>query len=222
MGELFGILVGAFFELLFICLNGFLQLGIAILSELFSAIADLAMKRLYITMPTLVIIVMIIFLWICLAIFDKIRNKRKPQSVSIPKPVSRSPVVYPAYNYDDDDDYYDDDEDDEEEEDFMANVHHSEVGLFGDEVYYDKYGHKIGHAETGLLGDKVYYDKNGGRVMRDEMSVLGDRVYYDNSNRVVGRSEMGLLGDRKIYDKNRNLVGTAEKGLFGNKKYHKK
>lgn len=219
--EIFCFLIGAFFELCWIILSCFLNLMGVMFIELFKALGNLALDNMFITVPILIFIGIVIIAKIYGAVSRTVGYSKTAPARQSCVPVNYNRVACTNYDYDDDD-YYDDEDDDEQEDSFMSNVYRSEVGLFGDEVFYDKNGTKIGHAESGLFGDKVYYDRNGTKVMRGEVGLLGDTTYYDTSYNKVGRSEVGLLGDRKIYDKSGNFVGRAETGLLGDKKYTKK
>lgn len=224
MGDLFGILIEGFFELVFIIFTGMFEVGAAIFGELISAIVSWASDNLYITIPVLSMIFLTIIVCICRGIYNSVNRKKNVHNTQVFQSDNRNSVVYKTtnYYYDDDDYDYDDDDDEEEEDNFMSNVYRSEVGLFGDEVFYDKNGTKIGHAESGLFGDKVYYDKSGAKVMTGEVGLLGDTTYYDTSYNKIGKSESGILGDKKIFDANGSFIGSAETGLLGDKKYTKK
>ena len=186
--------------------------------EFFKWIYEIGCDHLYISVPIMVIVGIYIIAKIYSKISDAISLSKSAAVIKTNTPITYARTSYSNnYYYDDDDD----EEEDEEEQDFMADVYRSEMGLFGDEVFYDKAGNKIGYAESGLFGDKTYYDKSGTKVMRGEVGLLGDIVYYDNSYNKVAKSESGLLGDKKIYDKDYHLIGKAESGLFGDKKYTK-
>ena len=75
----------------------------------------------------------------------------------------------------------------------MAKKITSYEGLFGNTIYRDEHGKKIGESHPGFFGGTNLYDAKGHKVGYSMPSLLGGENHYDNHGHKVGYSMPGLL-----------------------------
>lgn len=66
-----------------------------------------------------------------------------------------------------------------------AGVAKTEVNSFGQTIYYDSSGNRIGQSEENHFGQTIYYDSNGKRVGNAEKNSLGETIYYDSNGKRI-------------------------------------
>lgn len=102
------------------------------------------------------------------------------------------------------------------------NIARVEIDVFGDEIYYDSSGKKIGRGETDVFGDVRIYDDEHKDIGVKRYDVFGDAQIYDTHYNKKYVGEKDVFGDVDYYDDNHKKVARGTYDVFGDEKIKRK